>query len=44
MQLVQTRFLVRRFSEQYDFYAQVLGLSPQRGDRNGRSNPQPPET
>jgi predicted enzyme related to lactoylglutathione lyase len=36
MQLVQTRLLVRRFSEQYDFYAHVLGLSPQRGDRTGR--------
>jgi predicted enzyme related to lactoylglutathione lyase len=33
MQLVQTRLLVRRFSEAYDFYESVLGLSPQRGDR-----------
>jgi len=36
VQLVQTRLLVRRFSETYDFYANVFGLTPQRGDRNGR--------
>lgn len=35
MQLVQTRLLVRRFSEAYDFYADVLGLSPQRAHRTG---------
>jgi predicted enzyme related to lactoylglutathione lyase len=35
MQLVQSRLLVRRFSEAYDFYGDVLGLSPQRGDRAG---------
>ncbi|HEY4057644.1 MAG TPA: VOC family protein, partial [Kofleriaceae bacterium] len=36
MQLVQTRLLVRNFSEAYDFYANVLGLTPQRGLRDGR--------
>lgn len=36
MQLVQSRLLVTRFGESYDFYTSVLGLSPQRGDRNGR--------
>lgn len=35
MQLVQSRLLVRRFTEGYDFYANVLGLSPQRGRRDG---------
>ncbi|CAN5914439.1 hypothetical protein BH11MYX2_BH11MYX2_08910 [soil metagenome] len=35
MQLVQTRLLVRRFSETYDFYLNVLGLTPQRSQRSG---------
>lgn len=35
MQLVQTRLLVDRFSESYDFYTSVLGLAPQRGHRDG---------
>lgn len=35
MQLVQSRLLVHRFAEAYDFYADVLGLTPQRRQRDG---------
>lgn len=35
MQLVQTRFLVRRFGDAFDFYRDIFGLAPQRGQRDG---------